>query len=94
MGDGGQVHGGVGGAGDGGVHHDGVLKALLGHDVLGGDALLDQLHQLLAGIVGGLLQLLSLIHISLEVSTTTSVIAVALKVMVTFTSPMPVAVPV
>ena len=57
VGDGGQVHGGVGGAGDGGVHHDGVLKALLGHDILGGDALLDQLHQLLAGIVGGLLQL-------------------------------------
>ena len=57
MRDGGQVHGGVGGAGDGGVHHDGVLKALLGHDILGGDALLDQLHQLLAGIVGGLLQL-------------------------------------
>ena len=57
VGDGGQVHGGVGGAGNGGVHHDGVFKALLGHDVLGGDALLDQLHQLLAGIVGGLLQL-------------------------------------
>ena len=57
VGDGGQVHGGVGGAGNGGVHHDGVLKALLGHDILGGDALLDQLHQLLAGIVGGLLQL-------------------------------------
>ena len=57
VGDGGQVHGGVGGAGNGGVHHDSVLKALLGHDVLGGDALLDQFHQLLAGIVGGLLQL-------------------------------------
>ena len=57
VGDGGQVHGRVGGAGNGGVHHDGVLKALLGHDVLGGDALLDQFHQLLAGIVGRLLQL-------------------------------------
>ena len=35
-----------------------------------------------------------MLSVSLEVSTTTSVIAVALKVMVTFTSPMPVAVPV
>ena len=57
MRDGGQVHGRVGGAGDGGVDHDGVLKALLRHDVLGGNALPDQLHQLLAGVVGGLLQL-------------------------------------
>ena len=35
-----------------------------------------------------------MLSVSLEVSTTTSVMAVSEKVMVTFTSPMPVAVPV
>ena len=35
-----------------------------------------------------------MLSVSLEASMTTSVIAVSLKVMVTFTSPMPVAVPV
>ena len=54
---GGQMHGGIGGAGDGGVHHDGVFKALHGDDVLGLDALGHQLHHLNAGIIGSLLQL-------------------------------------
>ena len=54
-GDGGQVDGGIGGAGDGGVHHDGVFKALHGDDVLGLDALGHQLHHLNAGIIGSLL---------------------------------------
>ena len=35
-----------------------------------------------------------MLSVSLEASMTTSVMAVSLKVMVTFTSPMPVAVPV
>ena len=59
VGDGGQVHGVVGSAGNSSVHHDGVFKAFLGHDVLGGDALLDQLHQLFSGIVSSLFQLRS-----------------------------------
>ena len=57
VGDGGQMHGGIGGAGDGGVHHDGIFKALHGDDVLGLDALGHQLHHLNAGIIGSLLQL-------------------------------------
>ena len=56
MGNGRQVHCGVGGAGNRRMNHDGVLKALFRDDVLRRNALLDQLHQLDTGIIGSLFQ--------------------------------------
>src|SRR5699024_5979053 len=47
-----QVQQAVGGAGDGRVDQDGVFQAVHGHDVGGLEALLHQLHRLLAGAVG------------------------------------------
>ena len=52
VGDGGQVQDGVGGAGYGGVNHDGVFKALLGDDIPGGDPGTGQLRRLAPGPVG------------------------------------------
>ena len=59
LGHGGDVEEGVGGAGDGGMDHDGVLKGLHGDDVPGSQALSGQLHNLGAGPVGRLLQVLA-----------------------------------
>ena len=56
MGNGRNVHGGIGGAGNGRVDHDGIFKALLRHNILGPDAGFHQFHQLHTGIIGRLLQ--------------------------------------
>ena len=52
VGNGGQMQGGVGGAGDGHVHADGVLKGLLGQDVLRTDMLLNHVDHTHAGALG------------------------------------------
>ena len=50
--DGGNVEDEVGGRRDCHVQHDGVLDGVLGNDLSGGDALVDQIHDLLTGHVG------------------------------------------
>ena len=57
VGNGGDVHQGIGGAGNGRMDHDGVLKAAHIHDIACGDTGFHQLHQLCTGVVGSLLQL-------------------------------------
>ena len=52
MGNGGDVHGGIGRAGNGCMHHDRIFKAFLRYDIRGFDPFCDQLHQLFSRIVG------------------------------------------
>ena len=52
VGDGGQVHDGVGGAGHGQADLDGVADGLVGDDLPGADPLADQLHDPHAGLLG------------------------------------------
>ena len=59
LGDGRQVQQGVGGAGDGRVDDDGVLKGLPGDDLVGGQALPGQLDGLFSGLIGRFPQLLA-----------------------------------
>ena len=56
MGNGRDMHDRVGGAGDCGMYHDGILKALQCDNVSRRDALVHQLEQLLSGVIGGLPQ--------------------------------------
>ena len=57
MRNGGQVHNRVGGTGNGRMDHDGVLEALLCHDILCTDAPFYKNHQLNACVIGRSLQL-------------------------------------